>query len=670
MACDQTERTVHPQVVVAMESPTKQFWESFLISDRNATQDDGEDQAESYINGFMTMGTASTESDMVVMQSDNTPEPQPIGGSSVPTLPSSRNAAEDDIAEVLGAMRESRRSGEFLESERLQPSPRKSFEKTAGMIALMMSPLKRASPDRFDLNDFHSEDTSVITNRNRRSTIDTNDGFGSGELEEESILRSAVESLKRNSSVADSSKRFQEAEQLRSSLKVLDDSPQQKEARQFMEKLKEFEVKNEVERRASFNLLLSAEFPNALFVSPEVPEAPPAEIFEEHFPVPPAERPTKHQHAPAAATTTATSVSISADAPTINTFPDRTVTTSTSTSASNSAPDTTNATPTSTTSKSVFGSPHLPSKAAQMRVSAQRQVSDLSVASESPPTAQQQPRFSPTALASASGRSGSGSAASRDVGSAAAGGVSSSGSGRSSGSGSGSGSGGGGGGGGGGLTVVARVRPFTPSEREALSPRVVSYNNNKLIIVNPTSFDADPDAIASAAAAVQAKEWAQVRWRYSLLLWRYLLWRCAAVQHNCSAQLFMVHPIVYFVSHTLCYILCYVCHTYSVLCHTYLVLYPVLHLISYIISESVAPSLHHNAPTVGLPIRPRPVVPRPIRPCPTHQPSRRARSHRDGHRPQAAVRRVLLVLRLRAHRGGQDVHPVRSAGLALGVEGV
>jgi hypothetical protein len=55
------------------------------------------------------------------------------------------------------------------------------------------------------------------------------------------------------------------------------------------------------------------------------------------------------------------------------------------------------------------------------------------------------------------------------------------------------------------------VRPFTSSELHPTpSPRVISYNNNKLIIVNPTAFKADPDEIATAAAALQAKEWAQV----------------------------------------------------------------------------------------------------------------------------------------------------------------
>ena len=60
------------------------------------------------------------------------------------------------------------------------------------------------------------------------------------------------------------------------------------------------------------------------------------------------------------------------------------------------------------------------------------------------------------------------------------------------------------------LSVAVRVRPFTSLETDARARRIVSYKDNKIIIVNPQAFDADPDAIANAAASVQCKEWAQV----------------------------------------------------------------------------------------------------------------------------------------------------------------
>lgn len=68
------------------------------------------------------------------------------------------------------------------------------------------------------------------------------------------------------------------------------------------------------------------------------------------------------------------------------------------------------------------------------------------------------------------------------------------------------------------VRVAVRVRPFTSLEIDQGARRVVSFNGNKLIIVNPTAFDADPDAIAVAAAAVQAKEWAQV-FKFDHVLW-------------------------------------------------------------------------------------------------------------------------------------------------------
>ena len=39
-----------------------------------------------------------------------------------------------------------------------------------------------------------------------------------------------------------------------------------------------------------------------------------------------------------------------------------------------------------------------------------------------------------------------------------------------------------------------------------------------MVIVNPAAFDADPDAIALAAATVECKEWAQV------FLFNHVLW--------------------------------------------------------------------------------------------------------------------------------------------------
>ena len=54
-----------------------------------------------------------------------------------------------------------------------------------------------------------------------------------------------------------------------------------------------------------------------------------------------------------------------------------------------------------------------------------------------------------------------------------------------------------------------RIRPFIPSETQGKARRIVSCLDNKLVIVNPTSFDADPDAVLAAAVAVQGEDWAR-----------------------------------------------------------------------------------------------------------------------------------------------------------------
>lgn len=65
-----------------------------------------------------------------------------------------------------------------------------------------------------------------------------------------------------------------------------------------------------------------------------------------------------------------------------------------------------------------------------------------------------------------------------------------------------------------------RVRPFLSSELASGGRRVVSFKDDKLVIVNPSAFDADPDAIAAAAALVHVKEWAHV-FRFDHCLWSY-----------------------------------------------------------------------------------------------------------------------------------------------------
>ena len=68
------------------------------------------------------------------------------------------------------------------------------------------------------------------------------------------------------------------------------------------------------------------------------------------------------------------------------------------------------------------------------------------------------------------------------------------------------------------VKVAVRVRPFSQAELQGEARRIVSHCGDKLVIVNPTAFDADPDTIALAAATVQCKEWAQA-FRFNHVLW-------------------------------------------------------------------------------------------------------------------------------------------------------
>lgn len=71
--------------------------------------------------------------------------------------------------------------------------------------------------------------------------------------------------------------------------------------------------------------------------------------------------------------------------------------------------------------------------------------------------------------------------------------------------------------------MAVRIRPFIQTELKSGQGhrRVVSvHGNESLVIVNPKKYDADPDAIAEAAAIANFKEWAQV-FRFNHSLWSF-----------------------------------------------------------------------------------------------------------------------------------------------------
>lgn len=70
------------------------------------------------------------------------------------------------------------------------------------------------------------------------------------------------------------------------------------------------------------------------------------------------------------------------------------------------------------------------------------------------------------------------------------------------------------------IKVAVRVRPFSIAEKQQGGRRIVSSLENRVVIVNPSSFDADPDAIVAATAAVQGAEWARA-FKFNDCLWSY-----------------------------------------------------------------------------------------------------------------------------------------------------
>lgn len=70
------------------------------------------------------------------------------------------------------------------------------------------------------------------------------------------------------------------------------------------------------------------------------------------------------------------------------------------------------------------------------------------------------------------------------------------------------------------IKVAIRVRPFSDFEKDQGARRTISKIGQDIVVVNPNAFDADPDAIAAAAIAVDNNQWAQ-HFSFDHCLWLY-----------------------------------------------------------------------------------------------------------------------------------------------------
>eukprot|EP01033_Poteriospumella_lacustris_P013757 gene13757-9851_t len=70
------------------------------------------------------------------------------------------------------------------------------------------------------------------------------------------------------------------------------------------------------------------------------------------------------------------------------------------------------------------------------------------------------------------------------------------------------------------IRLAARVRPMNSSEQGKRARRSISKVGNDIVVVNPNSFQAEPDTIAAAAIAVNNSEWAHA-FNFDHCLWSY-----------------------------------------------------------------------------------------------------------------------------------------------------
>lgn len=224
------------------QNATTTFWQSFLTQD-HTTKSAADQQAELYIDGFMSLGheEEDDEEEQNLDRSSHVEE-------NVPVL--------HHVQQQQQVLRQSINMKDFLERDRIHPTPRKSLSDMELEENLRQKPV----PERFALNDFMSEDSSAYPIHRR--SIDTNsndgdgDGFGSNDQEMiETPSRTGSSQSNNDNMMMDNQKPLYHSV-VRASSTTSADGGNNSPGKEFLEKLIQFEEKNKADGGMdSFDLL-------------------------------------------------------------------------------------------------------------------------------------------------------------------------------------------------------------------------------------------------------------------------------------------------------------------------------------------------------------------------------------------------------------------------------
>ena len=213
------------------ENTTKNFWQSFLEGEQPKSAAD--QQAELYIDGFMSLGHEEEEEEEDEPETDRSLQME-----SVPVL--------QHVQQQQQVLRESAHMKDFMERDRIHPTPRKSPSEMNLEESLRQKPV----PERFSLDDFMSQDSSAFPMHRRSIDSDGDGDFGSNDHE---IMEtpSRTGSSQSNNDMVDNQKSLYVSSvrtpSATATTAAAEDSGNNSPGKEFLEKLIQFEEKNKAD---------------------------------------------------------------------------------------------------------------------------------------------------------------------------------------------------------------------------------------------------------------------------------------------------------------------------------------------------------------------------------------------------------------------------------------